>query len=104
MNAHILTASDITLHAPLDITELIFKKYFEHHIQPFIHKTDTSKWMNKCSLSRKRMVMEVGAIQLGHTDYDGWVSVYTPTMRGCHHCENNKHFCNECVTKRMNTQ
>lgn len=102
MDAKILTANDLALCAPLDIGELIFKKYFENHIHPFIHKTDTTKWMSKCSLNRKRMVLETGAIQLGHTDYDSWVSVYTPTMRGCYRCENNKHFCNECVMKRMN--
>ena len=56
MDANIVTANDFALHAPLDIGELIFKKYFESHIHPFIHKTDTTKWMNKCSLSRKRMV------------------------------------------------
>ena len=102
MAAKILTANDLALCAPLDIGELIIKQYFENHIHPFIHKTDTTKWMSKCSLNRKRMVLETGAIQLGHTDYDSWVSVYTPTMRGCHHCENNKHFCNECVMRRIN--
>ena len=98
MDETVFTGNKIALRAPLDIGELIFKKYFELYVHPLIHTTDIAKWMNKCSLNRKNMVLEAGAIQLGHTDYDSWVSVYTPTTRGCHHCENNKQFCNECGT------
>lgn len=94
-----LEIMDIALRLPSDMGELVLKTYFNKYIDPMIKNHDICRWMNKCSSQRKSIVLECGAIQIGHTDYDSWVSVYLPNVRCCDICEYDRNMCIDCYTK-----
>ena len=91
---------DIVLNAPLDLGELIMKHYFSAYVVPKVLEVDKTRWMWKCSLDRKRICTERGAIQLGHCeDYDGWARVYLEEEdAGCTICGYDRYLCEDCCT------
>jgi len=91
---------DIIYRLPLDIGNFIMRYYYSIFVLPIL-KTEfyKTKWLWKCSLERRIISTERGAIQLGYCDnYDGWSKVYLKLSEiHCINCEYKKNACESCI-------
>jgi hypothetical protein len=64
----------------MDIESIISglsRQLFSEKVISIIKKYENDTWMWRCSNERKRIVLERGAIQIGYTDYDDGLKIYT---------------------------
>jgi hypothetical protein len=81
---------------PDDVVEYIMKIYYSRYVVPKLNRINEIEWIWKCSEARKHICTERGAIQLGHSDYDGWLRSYVHIDEGCVVCGYDRYVCAKC--------